>query len=168
MRFFISDTHFGHSNVISYSGRPFRDVDEMDNVMIARWNATVTDDDDVFCLGDFGLGSFDRLCDIFHSLAGNKILIRGNHDGSYSKMRRMGWSAVLEKASVSIAGYEVVMVHHPKMGGADLFTLHGHIHEKGIPEFLGLQMCMCVELWNYTPVSEKVIEKKIKKHGAGL
>ncbi len=163
MRFFISDTHFGHSNVIEYSGRPFKDTDEMDNTMIARWNGTVNDDDDVFFLGDFGFGSFNRLCDIFRCLAGNKVLIRGNHDGGYSKMRRMGWSSVLQEATIGIAGYDVHLKHHPKVGGADMLTLHGHIHEKGVPEFVGMQMCMCVELWDYRPVSEKVIEKKILK-----
>jgi calcineurin-like phosphoesterase family protein len=162
MRFFISDTHFGHRNVIDYSGRPFKTCEEMDNIMIARWNATVNEDDDVFMLGDFGFGSFDYLCDIFHSLAGNKILIRGNHDGSYSKMRRMGWSAVLEEATITIGGHDVFLNHYP-WESTDTYALHGHIHEKGITEFVDYQMCMCVELWGYKPVSEKVIEKKIIK-----
>lgn len=162
MRYFISDTHFGHRNVIDYSGRPFKTVEEMDNVMIARWNATVKDSDDVFFLGDFGFGSFSGLCDVFRCLAGSKVLVRGNHDGTYGKMRRMGWDAVVQKATINIVGYDVELKHHPKVGGADLLTLHGHIHQLGTPEFVGMQMCMCVELWNYKPVSEKVVEKKIR------
>lgn len=163
MRWFISDTHFGHANVIEYSGRPFEHVQQMDDVMIARWNKTVGEDDDVFMLGDFGLSTTSYLTDIFHALKGNKILIRGNHDGTVSKMKRIGFATVLEEATILIDGYEVRMVHYPKMGGADLLTLHGHVHEKGTPFFHGMQACMCVELWNYTPVSEKTVQKLIQK-----
>lgn len=30
----VSDTHFGHNNVIKYDNRPFRDSDHMDQVLV--------------------------------------------------------------------------------------------------------------------------------------
>lgn len=165
MRWFISDPHFGHAKVIEYSGRPFKSVEEMDNVMIAKWNNVVGDDDDVFVLGDFGLSSVDYLTDVLHSLKGNKVLIRGNHDGSVSKMRRVGFDAVVEEAIINIGGMRTQLVHYPYGTFTNDYevVLHGHIHEKGLPYFENGQMCMCVELWDYAPVSEKTVNKLIQK-----
>lgn len=165
MRWFISDTHFGHANVIEYSGRPFEHVQVMDDTMIARWNGRVAEEDDVFVLGDFGLAGTQYLTDVFHALKGNKILIRGNHDGTVSKMKRIGFDTVLEEAVILIGGMRVQLTHYPYavFKCQDEVVLHGHIHEKGKPFFENGQMCMCVELWDYAPVSEKVVEKLIQK-----
>ena len=50
--FFTSDFHVGHTNVIRFDGRPFKDVDEMNQSLIDNWNSVVGDEDVVFYLGD--------------------------------------------------------------------------------------------------------------------
>ena len=40
-----ADTHFGHQNIIRYCQRPFDRVEEMDRVLVQRWNARVGVDD---------------------------------------------------------------------------------------------------------------------------
>ena len=50
---YISDLHFGHDEVIPHDRRPFRDVLEMDQVMIERWNRNVQPQDHVYIVGDF-------------------------------------------------------------------------------------------------------------------
>lgn len=58
--FFTSDTHFNHTNIIKYCQRPFRDIYEMNETLIANWNNVVAPDDIVFHLGDFCLGGADE------------------------------------------------------------------------------------------------------------
>ena len=53
MKYYISDLHLGHANVIKHDGRPFADVEEMDRSLIKMWNDTVGDDDDIYIVGDF-------------------------------------------------------------------------------------------------------------------
>jgi len=78
--FFIADTHFGHTNVIRYTGRPFVNSHEMDETMIERWNSVVGKKDTVYHLGDVGLRSPGHLRAILERLNGTIHLVLGNHD----------------------------------------------------------------------------------------
>lgn len=80
MRFFTSDTHFGHRNIIKYSNRPFDDVNHMNEVLIKNWNETVGPEDTIFHLGDVALGPWEAWDGILTRLNGYKILVVGNHD----------------------------------------------------------------------------------------
>lgn len=105
--FIVSDTHFGHDNIITYHRRkyaltdaeqkeidalPFGDkikeakakktrLDRMHDDMIKQWNAKVGKDDLVIHLGDVALGmSEEQMKAIFDKLNGIKMLIPGNHE----------------------------------------------------------------------------------------
>ena len=99
-KWFIADTLF-HANIIKYTGRPFATVEEMDRALIENWNKCVGDDDQVFFLGDFGLGDVEYLQSICAQL-GNRVWIRGNHDANPTRMNRIGFSVVLEAAFLKI------------------------------------------------------------------
>jgi calcineurin-like phosphoesterase family protein len=78
---FTSDTHFGHTNIIRYSNRPFKDVNHMNEQIIERWNALVAPEDTVFHLGDVALGKIDDSLACVGRLNGYKVLVDdGNHD----------------------------------------------------------------------------------------
>ena len=50
---YSSDSHFHHRRIIEYCSRPFPSVEEMNQVMIERWNEVVKPDDIVYHCGDF-------------------------------------------------------------------------------------------------------------------
>ena len=77
---FIGDTHLNHDNIIDYCNRPYRNITEMNEDLIKKWNNTVKKNDIVFHLGDVYLGSKDGLKNIVQRLNGRKFLIKGNHD----------------------------------------------------------------------------------------
>lgn len=175
----ISDTHFGHHNIIEYASRPFQSVGHMDRVMISRWQGTVAPDDIVYHLGDVGLsnGRYD-LSTVIAQLPGRKVLLRGNHDKNPESMRKAGFDVVLEQAVVRVDGVDFQLQHKPslfKAGPDGDYILHGHIHNstpesrmehesKGelvhIPSF---NINMCVEMWNYTPVSFHWLVKELAR-----
>lgn len=52
MIYYTADQHFGHSNIIRFCDRPFKNVTEMDETLINNWNNAVSDEDIVYMLGD--------------------------------------------------------------------------------------------------------------------
>ena len=71
---FISNTHFGHANIIKHCARPFATAEDMDAALIANWNALVRADDDIWHLGDFSYRSARPLADYLRRLNGRSIL----------------------------------------------------------------------------------------------
>lgn len=61
MIYYISDLHFGHSNIIKLCGRPFQSLEEMNNVLINNWNSKVTNGDKVYIIGDLFFRSQDEM-----------------------------------------------------------------------------------------------------------
>lgn len=85
-RWFTSDTHFGHANIIHLSNRPFKDVAEMNETLIENWNGVVGEDDVIFHLGDVAMGPWVEWDSVLTRLNGYKILVVGNHDRIFKGM----------------------------------------------------------------------------------
>ena len=62
----------------------------MNDDLVARWNEVVLADDDVVVLGDVALGRLDESLEHVARLAGNKMLVPGNHDRMF-KMEGMDY-----------------------------------------------------------------------------
>ena len=114
--FFTSDLHIGHSNVMEYSNRPFRDLEHMHQALINNYNACVPDDGICYFLGDMGLCSSNTLSDFISKLNGTKVLILGNHDKKMNAMYKAGFDVVLYAGRLRICGEDVTMSHCPLMG----------------------------------------------------
>lgn len=154
--FVISDTHFGHENIIKYCSRPFANADEMDEVIISNWNKVVPPSAHVYHLGDVAVQGGGRLAsDSLHRclprLNGHLRLVLGNHDDQV-KMESllMYFDKILMWRLFKPFILTHVPIHRESFGKAQ-YNIHGHIHEKA--SYGAEYMNVCVERTNYTPVS---------------
>lgn len=139
MIFYIADTHFGHENIIEMCGRPFSSVDEMNRIMIDRWNNKVKGNDTVYVIGDM----FFRCQDpesILKQLKGRKRLLIGNHDGSWmTKLDASEYFLCIDTMlESSVDNYGVTMCHYPLLTwrhSLKTYMIHGHIHNDTSSDF---------------------------------
>ena len=160
----MSDTHFGHKNVIQYCRPNFKSVEEMDETLIKNWNDTVDNDDTVFFLGDFALGPSERLVELGKRLNGKKILIRGNHDrASDTKFREAGFQDIFKKPLLMhFDKFDITIeFSHAPNQEAVYPNVYGHLHEKGTND--KTHFCVCPEVNNYKPVLLDDIVKYFKE-----
>lgn len=180
MIWFTSDQHFGHKNIIGYSGRPFADVTAMNDAMVRRHNARVRADDIVVHLGDFAMD--ERL--VGHTLSllnGRHFLIPGNHDRCHPchshaeaarrRYRYVGFEDVLAiGVRMTLHGIgDVLLTHMPTRGDHSAldryveyrphdtdgegvrYILHGHVHEAWRKR--GREINLGVDAWDFYPVN---------------
>lgn len=171
--FVTSDTHFGHENFLKFTDehgkkiRPFDSVDEMNEVMIERWNSVVKPGDKIYHLGDVYFGSQQKAVEIMKRLNGQKRLIVGNHDDVKDtvlhvyfekiymwrvwKDKKMVFSHVPMHPSNLTIG-----MHNDNQGNGErvmtsLLNVHGHIHQNDSPD--GPYRNVSVERTDYYPLS---------------
>lgn len=177
--FFISDTHFGHANMITfvnYDGtrmRPFNSVEECDELMIENWNKIVKPTDRIYHLGDVVYKCKNR-DEIMQRLNGEKVLIKGNHDRD-----QLGWYMKYFKdirGTHHIDG-NYLLGHfpiHSDSKGRFVRQLHGHIHAQEVmktvwyPTGFGIEpdpwyRNCCVEVSDYAPIPFEVIKQETEK-----
>lgn len=133
--YFTSDTHFNHTNILRYCQRPFRNVDEMNEQMIANWNETVGEDDVIFHLGDFCLGGAAEWTKILDRLNGKIYLIMGNHDLKNIRQGFMGrFEHIAMQMHIEIGKRRIYLNHYPFLcfegGYKDVWQLFGHVHSR--------------------------------------
>ncbi len=128
--YFTSDSHFGDHRTLNIWKRPFGSVEEMDLLLIERWNGVVGPDDEVWHLGDFARKPGD-VPEILERLHGVKHLVRGNNDPS-GTLAASGWESVQDYAELEVEGRALVLCHYPFRSwngqGKGTLNLHGHSH----------------------------------------
>lgn len=127
--FFISDTHFGHKNIIKFGHRPFTTVEEHNDELVHRWNSVVSKRDLVWHLGDVAFG-LDNL-KIMARLNGTKKLVLGNHD-VYQPIEYLKYFSKIYGAA-EYKGF--ILTHIPVHEGQfNRFSanIHGHLHQNNI------------------------------------
>lgn len=169
----ISDTHFGHRNIIKFQQRP----ESHETIMLSEWAKRVGEDDQILHLGDVWMKASNwRWSAIIARLPGEKFLIKGNHDIVDDKFYEWAGFKIIDPfVAESNKGVKVAFTHvpvTPKMWELDLrytpteilegrawdVNIHGHTHKNlHHPEdgfrFEGKKYInVCVEHTNLAPI----------------
>lgn len=166
---FTSDTHFGHANVIGYSNRPFKDIEEMDELLIKNWNDLVRAGDRVYHCGDFALCDSDRATKIASRLMGRKYIVWGNHDKRLRDVDVFCGQFVTCKdlGEVNVDGQKIILSHYAflvwNQSHRGSWNLHGHSHGSLPDDPNSLRLDVGVDSWDQRPVSFEEIRKAMAK-----
>lgn len=175
--YFTSDTHFNHTNIISYCQRPFKNVDEMNERIIANWNEVVSEDDIIFHLGDFCLGGAAEWTRLLDRLNGKIYLIMGNHDRKNIRQGFMDrFEHVAMQMHIEVGKQRIYLNHYPFLcfegGYKNVWQLFGHVHTRktntgidaGRLQYLyPTQYDVGVDNNNFAPVSFEQVKRIIGK-----
>jgi len=152
--FFISDTHYAHSNICSattkWEGasnmtREFNSLDRMNATLVNNINNMVGEDDILIHLGDWSFGGFEKVQEFRDRIVCKNIhLVLGNHDhhiernkegvqdlfSSVSQYLRLEVRRPVSKSMMD--RYTFVCMHYPIASWHDMnqgvIHLHGHVH----------------------------------------
>ena len=129
MIFYTADPHFGYEPTLVW--RPeFDTVEEMDETLIARWNAVVGEEDTVYLIGDIGWNGGHVPCRTLARLKGHKHLIRGNHDTGYADapLLHRYFESVSDFWELDDGEYHILLSHYPMLYNKRGYMIHGHLH----------------------------------------
>jgi len=158
MIWFTADLHLGHFNIIKYTKRPFKNIEEMDDTLIQNWNKYIDKHDIVIYLGDFCYKDLDP-GKYLDQLNGHITFIKGNHDNPNSL------DAVIDHLVLVMYNIPVFCVHNPlDFSNSYRLNLVGHVHDKWKVKKVGRSYLVNVgiDVWNYCPVTFMQILKAIE------
>lgn len=180
--FFTSDPHLFHKNVLKIDDRPFKDLDEMHETMVERWNNKVGEKSKVYIVGDLAYKQNSRkeVKSIVERLNGDLTLILGNHDrirdivqlGVFSDVQSYKRIEILDEEGNNGNRQDIIMCHYPILSwdkshyGA--IHLHGHSHhnlKKKYPWYYEENKVIDVGCMghNYEPISYDEMKKLVIK-----
>lgn len=175
--FFTSDTHFYHTNIIKYCNRPFKDVEQMNEIIIENWNNTISANDTIFHLGDFSFRGEAEWTKLLDRLNGKIYLIIGNHDmKAINQGLIQRFEDVTMQMHIEVDKQRIFLSHFPFLcfEGCykNVWQLFGHLHSrknntsinaKRIQYLLPTQYDVGVDNNNFTPVSFEQVKRIINK-----
>ena len=142
MIYFTSDLHLGHDQEFIWGARGFNSVEQMNETIINRWNNMVTDDDDIYVLGDLVMGGIENT-EMLKRLKGKIHIIYGNHDGLKKREFYNQLDNVVECSwanMIKYKKYNLYLSHYPTITDNEdineleslkqtVINLFGHTHQ---------------------------------------
>ncbi|WP_298212242.1 metallophosphoesterase family protein [Ferrimicrobium sp.] len=188
-RWWTSDLHLGHENILAHTHRPYGNIDDMDADLIERWNDRVDVEDEVYVLGDVAMGGISEMLKFVELLHGTKLLVPGNHDRCWEGLRTKKknrvdqWRAEYAEAGFVLLGsqeeirlgdHTVLVCHFPYHGDSreierfvefrpvdhGQWLIHGHVHEKWRQRERMINVG--VDAWGGIPVAESELVELIE------
>jgi calcineurin-like phosphoesterase family protein len=175
--FVTADLHLDHAKILSFDApdgspmRPHSSLEEMQQDLEERWNATVHKRDTVYVLGDVAFSNTGiRLMERFN---GRKVLIAGNHDRLPAKLYLQYFDdirgAYFHHGDSTMKGgiiFTHIPVHPAGLMGHYLGNAHGHLHCHQVKIDNGQidkrYFNCCVERNDFTPVPLELIKDFFK------
>jgi calcineurin-like phosphoesterase family protein len=150
---FTADTHLGHSRIIEYCKRPFRDHIEMNAAILDRFNSVIKPGDTLYHLGDVAWSTYP-LGEFFGRLNTKQVhLIYGNHDNRKESeyARFVCWQGHYKQVHTERARFR--LFHYPMRSwegkGHGAIHLFGHCHNSLPPH--DRSMDVGVDTHNFYP-----------------
>ena len=184
--FLISDTHFGHKNILKFqvpcdycagSGnnypytcsngtgqvtmRPFSTVEEMDEFMVQEWNKVVRPQDKVYHIGDVAMHKSH--IPTVGRCNGHKRLVRGNHDDWEMKYYLPFFDEIYGTRKLDTLLLSHIPLHPESIAG-HMTNVHGHVHSNPTPYLTHKYLNVCVERINYRPITLSEAKERIRKN----
>lgn len=158
---FISDTHFGHENILKFDNRPFCSIEEHDNQIIENINDSLMSEDILWHLGDVAWNK-DAWMN-FQAKVRKDIsirYIRGNHDHRIAALENLCVDAYFIKGD-----FPIWLSHYPHLSWPNSyhgsFHLFGHVH--GMAKGIGRSMDVSANVIGYKPISFVEVIQKLSK-----
>lgn len=183
MIWIASDLHFSHNKDFIYKSRGFSSAQEMNETIVDRWNQTISDDDDVYLLGDVILTDTVDGMKYFSKLKGKIHLIHGNHDTDarwalYSNLTAPNIVEMQNSIFLDYKKYHFYLSHYPSLTDnydvdkplkTKVINLCGHTHTSDrFADFnKGLIYHCDMDAHNCFPVSLDGIIEEIKNKYKG-
>lgn len=161
----ISDTHYGHRNIVGFCHRP----DDFEQIITENIARDVPDSEDVTLLhlGDLCYRNNAMFRSVTSKLLPQKtrkLLIAGNHDRQRAAFYRQSGFRVVKPFRLNWGKHVVSFSHYPWNSEFDgsmpsnHIRIHGHIHNNGYTRsafvpFLRNHVNVSVEQTKYRPVN---------------
>jgi len=165
VKFYISDLHLGHANVLGFDKRPFDTIEEHDLAIVTNINDTLAARDHLYILGDVAW-SRESFREFQRRLRTDITVyfIKGNHDHRISGIGN--WPDVIwDKED------QIFLSHYPHLSWPKSFHgsihLYGHVH--GNIRGVGRSMDVGANCVGYRPISLDEVREKLEgvgNHGA--
>jgi calcineurin-like phosphoesterase family protein len=181
-RWWTSDLHLTHGNIIGYCQRPFRDAEHMRASIVREFNQRIKPEDAVVHIGDLGTRGRERgvdgprgsPMDALREFNGRWTLIEGNHD-SGNRVKTVG-SLLLG----TLGPYRFV-AHHTPMSNDEVpmpvrdlcrsmdVCLCGHVHQHWRTQWLDglLHINVGVDVNKFRPLDDSeligIVDKERRK-----
>ena len=158
MNYFISDTHFGHNNILVFERTQFNTIEEHDDFIMTVMEKSLKETDTLYHLGDFGYSNPNGpIYTRFKALPCHKVLIKGNHDKASFEYYQDIFDIVSETPIYLTK--RVVLSHDPIPVTEGSLNLHGHLHGAVLKSYNHLNLN--IHITKYQLLTMKAVEKKL-------
>jgi|TARA_B110000503_G_C7057843_1_gene375268 calcineurin-like phosphoesterase family protein len=156
--FLIANSQFGRAGIIRKNSRPFGSVQDMNEELVQRWNAVVSENDIVIHLGNFAWDPTTAE-EMFNELNFKQLLlVPAEHDQPVFEMMESQMlpenvkiiNRIFEQPNHNSTFSYWPMLEWP-MKDKGHYLFYGYYGKKYKPDHKKKMINMATEFWNYTP-----------------